>query len=191
MTSEIGEDRRRWDTLAFEKGPLRAAWDEDHDGVGRCLDRLLPLLPDEGTVLDLGCGPGRLAVPVARARPGLLVIGLDVSPWMVAGAAYQANVAYLVGGPPAMRALCGLDGGWSVLLVQHVAEETVRSYLRVLAGLLAPGARFVVQFCEGAGDRFKVTGEDLGDMAAASGLAPFSCEVEPDGVWGWLVLEAP
>jgi ubiquinone/menaquinone biosynthesis C-methylase UbiE len=38
----------------------------------------------QGTVLDVGCGPGTLALELARRAPGLTVIGVDISPDMVA-----------------------------------------------------------------------------------------------------------
>lgn len=37
------------------------------------------LLPDGGTLLDLGCGTGRLLARLARGRPDASVIGLDLS----------------------------------------------------------------------------------------------------------------
>ncbi len=37
------------------------------------------LLPENGTVLDLGCGSGRLLARLARGRPDARIIGLDLS----------------------------------------------------------------------------------------------------------------
>jgi SAM-dependent methyltransferase len=37
-------------------------------------------------VLDVGCGAGELALAVARARPGARIVGVDVSPELVAAA---------------------------------------------------------------------------------------------------------
>jgi SAM-dependent methyltransferase len=41
-------------------------------------DRLLELLPASGSVLDVGCGDGRLARMIEEARPGLGICGIDV-----------------------------------------------------------------------------------------------------------------
>ena len=42
------------------------------------------LTPTGGTVVDLGCGSGRFAAYLARARPDLRILGLDLSAPMVA-----------------------------------------------------------------------------------------------------------
>ena len=41
-------------------------------------DRLLEVLPESGSVLDVGCGDGRLARMVQEARPALAISGIDV-----------------------------------------------------------------------------------------------------------------
>jgi ubiquinone/menaquinone biosynthesis C-methylase UbiE len=47
----------------------------------------------EGTLVDVGCGPGYLALAIARKFPRLNVLGIDISPEMVALA--QHNLAAL------------------------------------------------------------------------------------------------
>ncbi len=41
---------------------------------------LLPMLPEQGHILDLGCGDGKLAVSLMKKRPGLRIEGADVFP---------------------------------------------------------------------------------------------------------------
>ena len=41
-------------------------------------ERIAPLLPQSGSVLDLGCGDGQIAAGVLAARPGLAIRGADV-----------------------------------------------------------------------------------------------------------------
>ena len=53
--------------------------------------KLLGLLPDHGSVLDVGCGYGRIAIPLAVA--GFTVSGLDLSPTMIAAARQNAASA--------------------------------------------------------------------------------------------------
>ena len=50
-----------------------------------------------GRALDVGCGPGRLAVILAREAPGLTVTGLDISPGMIEVARRRAEAAGLAG----------------------------------------------------------------------------------------------
>jgi ubiquinone/menaquinone biosynthesis C-methylase UbiE len=53
--------------------------------------------PAGGTVLDAGCGSGRLAVLIARRRPDLQVRGVDLEPGMVQVAARRAEQEDLAG----------------------------------------------------------------------------------------------
>src|SRR6266536_676004 len=52
-------------------------------------------LPDGARVLDVGTGPGRVPLAIARALPGLRVEGLDLSTEMVAQARRNATDAGL------------------------------------------------------------------------------------------------
>jgi ubiquinone/menaquinone biosynthesis C-methylase UbiE len=54
----------------------------------RIVAQLLELLPRVGRVLDVGCGYGRIAVPIARA--GFAVTGLDISPNLLRAARREA-----------------------------------------------------------------------------------------------------
>ncbi|MEV6107295.1 class I SAM-dependent methyltransferase [Streptomyces sp. NPDC051940] len=47
--------------------------------------------PRSGTVLDAGCGTGRVAVQLAELRPDLRVTGMDLSPGMVKTATALAD----------------------------------------------------------------------------------------------------
>ncbi len=51
----------------------------------------------QGVGLDLGTGPGSVAVEIARHRPGLWMIGLDLAAHMVERATHQAAQAGLDG----------------------------------------------------------------------------------------------
>lgn len=55
--------------------------------LGRARRAMLDHVPaDAGTIYELGCGWGTLAVPLARLRPGARVIAYELSPvpWLVA-----------------------------------------------------------------------------------------------------------
>jgi len=58
-------------------------------------------------VLDVGCGAGELTLAIARARPRALVIGIDISPQLVAAAAARS------GGHPRVSFVHADAGTWS------------------------------------------------------------------------------
>lgn len=62
----------------------------------RIADQVAAELPHGGQVLDVGCGPGRLALALAR-RSGLSVTGADVDEGMVTRARANADRTSLVG----------------------------------------------------------------------------------------------
>lgn len=61
----------------------------------RVADDVAAAAPAGGTVLDAGCGSGRLAVEIARRRPDLQVHGIDLEPGMIEVAAAHAEQAIL------------------------------------------------------------------------------------------------
>lgn len=135
------------ETMAQARWAVWASDDWDA-GVGHCLARLRPL-PHEGTLLDLGAGVGRLAIPVAVSRPLAKVLALDSSPQMIGHLESQAE---LPDNLVAVRATIstldveGLAGAWSVLCFQHLSLRRQRLTLSALAARLAPGAVVVVQY---------------------------------------------
>jgi SAM-dependent methyltransferase len=88
----------------------RADWDE------RTLRDLAELLPPASRILDVGCGYGRIAVPLAIA--GHRVTGIDLSPTMIASAREKAAAAS-VGIPFAVGSMTALpydDASFDVVL---------------------------------------------------------------------------
>ena len=57
----------------------QADFSEPHDHFIELLGEAFPDLPDVGTALDLGCGPGDISMRFARAFEGWIVHGLDGS----------------------------------------------------------------------------------------------------------------
>jgi SAM-dependent methyltransferase len=68
----------------------RPEWDKEIVGA------LIEMLPEHGRVLDVGCGYGRVTLPLARA--GYAVHGLDLSPSMIEPARAAADAEGLVVG---------------------------------------------------------------------------------------------
>jgi 2-polyprenyl-6-hydroxyphenyl methylase/3-demethylubiquinone-9 3-methyltransferase len=100
--------------------------------------------PMEGkTALDVGCGAGLLAEPLARL--GATVTGLDASPELIAAARAHAEaqgltIDYRAGD------LAELEGQYGLItcmeVIEHVAEPA--AFLKDLARRLAPGGLLIL-----------------------------------------------
>ncbi len=152
--------------------------------IGAAQPDLLALLdehPPEGTVLDVGCGPGDLAV--ALAQRGLQVLGIDVVEAAIAQARARADAL-----PPeaARRAEFQVADALRPTLLRrrfgavvdsgffHVLEAEQRDrFIGELAATLAPGGRyyllaFAVEF-DVPNTPLKVTEEELRARFTADG----------------------
>jgi ubiquinone/menaquinone biosynthesis C-methylase UbiE len=65
------------------------------------------LAPAEAGVLDIGCGPGQLAIRLAGQRPGLHVSGVDLDPAMIARAWAHAAREFALDDPAKPTFLVG------------------------------------------------------------------------------------
>jgi ubiquinone/menaquinone biosynthesis C-methylase UbiE len=98
-----------------------------------------------GRVLELGCGTGRIALPLARA--GVTLVGIDRSAPMLARAARRARGRLpLVRGD--IRALPFGDREFSLVLAPYgvlqslLRERDLAATLESVSRVLAPGGRF-------------------------------------------------
>lgn len=144
------------------------------------------LLHPARSVLDIGCGIGRMDEFVAPRVASLL--GIDVSGEMVARArarlAHLPNVRFLEGDGWSLRPVAdaSLDLVFSHIVFQHMPRPVVRSYLREVARVLRPGGDLVFQMPEAVpgapadppqSDTFEMrfwSEPDLRDALAAAGL---------------------
>lgn len=106
-----------------------------------------------GPVLELGCGTGRVLVPVARS--GTRVIGVDLSERMLARARARVRRARLSAGLDLVRGdirhLPFGDGGFGLVMAPYgilqslTSDADLRGALRAVARTLRPGGRFVTE----------------------------------------------
>ncbi len=135
--------------------PIARFYDLSHQSLVEDIPFLLRQAAETGgPVLEMGCGSGRLLVPLARA--GVAVVGVDNSPEMLARAAMRlagepAEVrarARLVEGDVRSLALPGAEPfalatfGYNTFL--HLDETAAAAALRRLRPLLRPGARLII-----------------------------------------------
>lgn len=82
----------RMSTTTYET--LAPYYDLLHEGLTEDVDFVVALATQQaGRVLELGCGTGRLLLPLAHA--GLVVTGIDASPAMLARAGQRVDAATL------------------------------------------------------------------------------------------------
>ncbi len=118
-------------------------------------------LAGTGRILDLGCGLGRLAIPVAKRLNAhdatSAVFAVDVSRLMLTR--LMLNLGSDLGGIfvapgngvdiPNRDVIRELDAAYSMLMFQHVPPEVVEGYIHQVAACLVPGGVFRFQFVDG------------------------------------------
>lgn len=113
--------------------------------------RFLRLLPKDGEILDLGCGPGRDSIEFQVC--GFHTFGVDASPEMVK--LYEQNV-----GARAQLARIEeidfverFDGIWAAASLLHVRRADLPDAFRRCSMALKPGGAWYLSFKLGDGDR--------------------------------------
>lgn len=156
------EENARADArFAILSDPARndRAWDADTDGfmtsgeheIAQVLDYLDAAgleSPHRRTVLDFGCGIGRLTNALARRFDR--AVGVDISPTMVEEAtkhAVEPNVSFVVNRSGDLRRFDdgSFDLIYSNIVLQHVSNDLQRGYLVEFCRVLAPGGLAVLQ----------------------------------------------
>lgn len=150
-------------------------------------------------VMDLGCGVGRLAIPYSHRHRTHRVLGIDASDAMIRHAGNSANVfdriSFHLNDGCTLPETGMLDGGWSILMFQHVPNETMINYLIQIAERLKPGARFLFQFVLDAElgplsyPRHLFVAADMVDRAGLKPIDTRSGLMEES--WCWMTVEKP
>ena len=117
----------------------------------RFLDEIGQYLPDEGPVLDIGCGFGLFSLYYAATGRRRLLRGLDLNPRRIAQARRAAarlgldNVAYEAGDARDFKGDSEVAAAYMLDIVHHVAPASVPPLLRALRRCLPDGGRLIVK----------------------------------------------
>jgi ubiquinone/menaquinone biosynthesis C-methylase UbiE len=143
------ETRATYDLIAPEYAARNAAPDLDAPGDARAM---VTRLPQEATVADVGCGPGREMTMLREL--GLQVVGFDLSmgqlrvggTWGVA----QADMRRL---PLADSVLHGV---WCRAALLHIERAQVPAVLAEFARVIKAGGELCLAVAEGDGEGWEV-----------------------------------
>jgi ubiquinone/menaquinone biosynthesis C-methylase UbiE len=186
--------RRGHEENAPQPFPAAWAWLLDNPIAVRHASRIVQLLGIRPgmRVLDVGCGTGRLTIPVAElVGPSGEVVGLDLQSRMLdllerrAASRGLANVRTLhaAAGRAGLRP-GSFDRALLVSVLGEIPEAERGSALEEVAGSLGPGGLLAV--AEGAPDPHRLSEGAVTALVQDAGLRP----VRVDGVWLGFVLQA-
>lgn len=112
-------------------------------------------LPERASLLDAGCGTGRLLAHLREQHPSLRLVGVDLSEGMLAEASRATSDVELARAD--LAALPFEDARFDAVVawysVIHTATDGLGNIFRELARVSIPGAVILVAFQVGSGER--------------------------------------
>lgn len=117
----------------------------------RFLEEIEQYLPDDGTILDLGCGFGLFSLYIAACKPNARVIGLDVNARRLQIARDAAeklgihNASFVQQDLRAWRPEQTIAGAYALDIFHHLPVENGNRLLSDLFARLEPGGRFLLK----------------------------------------------
>ncbi|MCP5143831.1 MAG: class I SAM-dependent methyltransferase [Gammaproteobacteria bacterium] len=163
---------------------------------------VLPCLPHGASILDLGCGYGRLSKSIQQMRADVVLTGLDFAPAFCALYEQQVGrpaVCASAAAPPFPAA--SFDAVLAVTVLMYLPTDECHAAVERLLALLKPGGVILVvdpgaeylAAARKAGGRATATGGDgftlerfhalAGDQAFKSGAMPWLSAVLPMTLW--------
>lgn len=100
-------------------------------------------------ILELGAGPGRLAIQIKQAHPDVTIDAVDIDTRMIASAKRNAatagvDVEFREADMTAPTERAGYDRVYSTMTFHHLMPDAKQRALDVARDALAPGGNFVV-----------------------------------------------
>lgn len=136
------------------------------------------------SILEIGCGYGRLTDEIQKWFVDAVVTGMDINPDVLEAAIPGVMYVDSLTGLPVQDAI------YSVQVFQHLPDAEKRAYIRRSYELLNPGGVLRVQFIEGARDNFCdhwVASDEMADWCHETGFQrPIRIEQRVHEQWSWL-----
>lgn len=147
--------RRTYDTVAASYARLVPDTSYEAPGDLAMIEHFVAELPGSASVLDAGCGTGRMIAHIRSLTPDLVVHGVDLSTAMVAEARAShpdavIDVADLAGLPYSDAEFDGILAWYSII---HTPPTQVPTILAELRRVLRPSGRVLLGFQAGTGER--------------------------------------
>lgn len=130
-----------WDGAQYRRVSSLQQWLADRSLAGLELDGVQSLL-------DVGCGDGRVTAAIAARLPGARVVGIDPSPRMISVAQQADGLTFEVGDVCAMRFSAEFDAVVSFNALHWVPDQR-GALTRIGAALHTAGRALLVFVCAG------------------------------------------
>ena len=117
----------------------------------RFLEEIGQYLPEEGRVLDIGCGFGLFSLFFAQKYPELIFHGLDLNERRIDQARKAAarlelkNVTYEAADARGFRGNERYDAAYMMDIVHHIPKDAVSPLLEQLSRVLDPYTRLIIK----------------------------------------------
>lgn len=152
----MNEEQDFWNNTASQD-PYLAVWGGPGYAIGvkDCLNQVRPFIPESGNVMDIGCGVGRILLPLSRQFPQTSFFGVDISSEMLSEAKRQRdtkNVSLLLTDGIIIPPTPPMQMIYSMLTFQHMRSDAVIEYIHQISEGLTSGGIFRFQYVVGTDD---------------------------------------
>ncbi len=191
------KEKQHWESFKDSVSVSKAIWADEDKKIDECLDMIIPSLisklKEGNRIFDLGCGNGRLLRPLSEKYPYTYFTGIDFSTPMIEFAMGNSNIIYILNDGETMPCSDNyFDGGYSMIMFQHITNENFVAYLKEIARALKPDGIFIFQFVEGQQQHFlshNATVDDVKKWVTDAGMRVVSLTGGIYEVWKWITVK--
>ena len=145
------DERAYWDAVATDPDRVSAELYSDLD-LDECLDAVLIglryVMEPQASIMELGCGVGRLLLALAERYPKTRFLGIDSSKVMIESIDNPENVAIFQNDGRTLEPWTtnAFDGVYSMTMFQHIPNGAKIDYLRETYRVLKRGGLLRLQW---------------------------------------------